>query len=83
MKVAEVTYLLDMSNMKTLLQIKAPHFTAGVVIEDGKVVRAAPIVSYMMRWTKARVLNYCAGKKWEVVVVADDEAPETPQLPSR
>lgn len=49
-----------------LLQITAPHFTAGVVIVDGVVTDAAPIVNYMRGWYHSRVLNYCQRKGWGV-----------------
>ena len=31
------------------LKILAPHFTATVTFEDGIVVRAAPVIKYMIR----------------------------------
>jgi hypothetical protein len=48
-----------------VIRIEAPHFTAGVVLRDGIVVRAAPIVSYMRGWSQARVRSYCERKGWE------------------
>lgn len=50
----------------TLLRIVAPYFVAGVVVEEGIVVRAAPIVGYMVRgrWTRTRVWAYCQTKRW-------------------
>lgn len=54
-----------------LIRIVAPHFTAGVVLGTGNVgfvmvVRAAPIVKYMMGWTEEHVRDYCKRKHWEV-----------------
>lgn len=58
--------------MKELLaSIRAPHFTAGVVLWDDKVVEAAPIVLYMKtgKWTRDRVRDYCKIKGWNISVV--------------
>ena len=50
-------------------QITAPHFVAGIDIEEGTVTDAAPIVRYMKGWLAGRVRGYCAGKKWKLEVV--------------
>jgi hypothetical protein len=48
------------------IQIIAPHFTGYVEVGDsGKVVRAAPIVNYMMSWSVERVTQYCDKKGWK------------------
>jgi hypothetical protein len=56
---------------ETLISIDAPHFCAGVVARDGKVIEAAHIVKYMKGWDGKRVAEYCKTKgwKWEVVSV--------------
>jgi hypothetical protein len=46
------------------VQITAPHFCAGVVARDGRVVAAAPIVRYMVGWDGRRVRDYCRRKGW-------------------
>ena len=51
-----------------MIRIVAPHFVAGVEIglrDDFVVVRAAPILNYMLGWRVYRVLSYCSGKRWE------------------
>lgn len=58
-----------MTKIETLAQITAPHFTAGIVLQDDRVTEAADIVRYMKRWSRDRVRNYCAGKGWRIVVV--------------
>lgn len=60
-----------MSYVETLAVIDAPHFYAGIVLWDDKVVEAAPIIFYMRKgkWTRVRVRDYCAGKGWKVSVV--------------
>lgn len=61
-----------------IIRITAPHFCAGVVVEvdKGYVVKAAPIVKYMLeqRWTPARVFSYCATKRWKAEVLNKDES---------
>jgi hypothetical protein len=57
--------------METLAQIKAPHFTAGIVLQDNVVVIAAPIVKYMVGWPRPKVRAYCTGKNWPISVVRE------------
>ena len=52
-----------------LAQIKAPHFTAGIVLTDDVVTEVAPIVKYMRGWSRASVRNYCDEKGWRVSIV--------------
>jgi hypothetical protein len=47
-----------------LVQIRAPHFTAGAEIVDGKVVRAAPIIAYLHGWEWSRASSYMSRKGW-------------------
>lgn len=54
---------------ETLAQVDAPHFCAGIVLWDDKVVEAADIVKYMRKWSRDRVRDYCNGKGWKVSVV--------------
>lgn len=55
--------------IEILAQIKAPHFTAGIVLWDDRVIEAAPIVKYMKRWDRDRVRKYCENKDWSITVV--------------
>jgi hypothetical protein len=55
-----------------LVQITAPHFCAGFIIEprgDWYVTEAAPIIRYMVGWSTTRVSDYCRRKGWLVVRV--------------
>lgn len=52
--------------MNALGRITAPHFVAGVVVEDDKVVRTAPIVGYMLGWTADEVRRYVHRKGWRI-----------------
>lgn len=57
--------------VEILAQIHAPHFHAGIVLWDDKVVEAAPIVLYMKKgkWHRDRVREYCQTKGWTIEVV--------------
>jgi hypothetical protein len=52
-----------------LAQIEAPHFVAGIVLQDDIVVETAPILRYMRKWDRKRVREYCQRNAWKVVVV--------------
>lgn len=54
-----------------LAQIKAPHFTAGIVLTNDVVTEAAPIVKYMIGWGRNYVRHYCTQKRWEISVVKE------------
>jgi len=54
-----------------IMQITAPYFVAGIVLEDRVVVEAAPIVKYMKGWHGIRALAYCKRKRWTVVEVTE------------
>jgi hypothetical protein len=60
--------------IETLAQIKAPHFTAGIVLQDDLVVEAAPIIGYMKKngWSRSDVRNYCREKGWTISVVREE-----------
>ena len=47
-------------------QITAPYFTAGLVLIQGIVTDAAPIIRYMLGWQEARMKRYVAHKSWEI-----------------
>lgn len=54
---------------RPMLCITAPHFVAAVVLDEGTVVRAAPIVHYMIDWDMETVVKYCKSKNWKVEFV--------------
>lgn len=47
-----------------LWRIEAPHFVAGLVVEDGRVVEAAPILGWAngKEWREVRA--YCKRNGW-------------------
>ena len=52
-----------------LMQILGPHFVAGVVLKNNTVVRAAPILKYMIGWSQQRVMQYALHKHWTVKTI--------------
>ena len=54
---------------KILAVIDAPHFYAGIVLQDDRVIEAANIVKYMRRWSRDQVRIYCKDKGWKISVV--------------
>lgn len=51
--------------MSSMIRISAAHFVAGLVLDENDVVvRAAPILKYMIGWSWQRVLHYCTIKRW-------------------
>lgn len=62
-----------------LATIDAPHFCAGVVLWNDRVVEAAPIIGYMkkQKWTRDRVRTYCKEKNWKVSVVYEMQRQRT------
>jgi hypothetical protein len=64
-----------MSIIEILAQIEAPHFCAGIVLWNDRVIEAAPILSYMkrQRFTRDEVRAYCAKRGWEISVVSKTE----------
>lgn len=50
---------------ETLIVIDAPHFYAGIIARDGKVIEAADIVKYMRGWDGPKVAAYCKRKGWK------------------
>jgi|SoimicmetaTmtLMB_FD_contig_31_3692696_length_434_multi_2_in_0_out_0_1 hypothetical protein len=55
------------------IQITSTSFCAGVVLDRGLVVRAAPILKYMIGWDRSRVLSYARGRGWRVQLMDDDQ----------
>lgn len=61
--------------VETLAQIDAPHFMAGIVLWDDRVVEAADIVKYMRGWNRYKVRTFCAAKGWKIRVVTESKRP--------
>ncbi len=56
---------------ETLIQVTSPYFCAGIVLQKNTVTVAAPIIKYMKGWSLHKVENYCANKRWKVIVVKE------------
>lgn len=53
------------------IQITAPNFCAGIVVDsDRYVVEAAPILRYMVGWSLAQTTAYCWKRRWKIEQVA-------------
>ena len=51
-----------------LAQIQARHFTAGIIFDEtNHVVTAAPIVKYMIGWSKNHVIRYVNHRHWRII----------------
>lgn len=55
--------------IEMLAAIDAPHFFAGIVLRNDRVIEAADIVKYMRGWPRSRVRTYCQRKGWRVSIV--------------
>ena len=66
-----------------LAQIRAPSFTAGLVLFDDKVVETAPIIRRMRGWSRARVREECKRLGWHISIVwqMDREDVTAPTMP--
>ena len=52
-----------------LLFIDAPHFCCGIVLVDDRVIRAAPIVRYLVGWHRHHVQRYGRARGWRLETV--------------
>lgn len=55
----------------TLIQIKSSYFCCGILVQSGKIVKAAPIVKYMIGWNGKRFKQYCNKKKFTYEMVSN------------
>jgi hypothetical protein len=49
-----------------MIRVSAPSFTAGILIENDRVIRAAPIFNYMLGWPVKRVIALAQRRGWAV-----------------
>ena len=57
-----------------LIRVVGPHFVAGFAIEDGKVIRAAPILSKsFIGLSEDDARKIIARFNWKASVIDDDE----------
>jgi hypothetical protein len=58
-----------------LVSVTAPHFCAGIVIDRGKVIEAAPILGWTLGKPYAWLQTYFKRKRWEVYEHPDKGEP--------
>jgi len=58
-----------MSQQQLLLQVTAPHFCAGLVLQHGRCVQAAPILGWAVTRPEPWLRAYFARKRWRIVAV--------------
>lgn len=56
-----------LSSGGALRQVFAPHFTAGIVVRDERVIDAAPVMRWAIGKELETVLSYARRKGWRVV----------------
>lgn len=54
-----------------IVWVRAPHFTAGLVIEGDRIIEAAPILRWTLPKTWRYVQRYFSGKGYEVSIGPD------------
>jgi hypothetical protein len=55
-----------------LVQVTAPHFCAGLVLVDGVVTEAAPILKWAIGKRREWLSDYFRQKGWKAVVIGGD-----------
>ena len=61
--------------MTVLVRVVAPHFVAGLLIEDDVCFAAAHILGWCVGKTSAELRAYFAKKEWTATIVRD-KSPE-------
>lgn len=52
-------------------RVSAPHFVAGVVVYNGLIINAAPILKWCIGNRLSYFRGYCDKKKWQIEKVGD------------
>lgn len=58
---------------ETIVSIDAPHFNAGLILRNGKVVKAPPNLKYMLGWDNSKIVSYCIMNDWKTEEMRCDE----------
>lgn len=61
--------------MKTY-QINAPHFCAGVIVSNGLVFQAAPILGWAVTKPFTTLRDYCQKRGWAIVPIEQKYEPQ-------
>lgn len=54
-----------------LVQVTAPHFCAGLVLEDDRVIDAAPILRWAIGKGRDELRAQLQQKRWKAIVVTE------------
>lgn len=52
-----------------MILITSSYFCAGAIIENGIIVKAAPIIGWMHGKTLEEIQTYCARRRWKVETI--------------
>ncbi len=61
----DIEEIRQMENKEPTVQVKAPHFTAGIILNYPRPNELPPIINYMRYWDLYRIKAYCQRKGWE------------------
>ena len=53
-----------MTKDELMVRVASRYFVSGFVVRDGFVVKAAPLLRYMIGWPTSRAMGYMDGKGW-------------------
>ena len=48
------------------MRVVGPNFTVGLVVQDGRVTRAGPILKYVVGWSTERVVALANRRGWKI-----------------
>jgi hypothetical protein len=48
------------------IRIVGPNFVAGLIISNARVIRAAPILNYMIGWPVERIVALAQRREWMI-----------------
>ena len=52
-----------------LVRVVAPHFVAGIIVEENKVIDAAPILRWSIGMTRHQLKTYFVRKGWKASII--------------
>lgn len=55
-----------------LLRIESNYFVAGCIVEGDVCIHAAPIIRYMIKWPREKIITYIRKKGWEYLWEQED-----------
>ena len=52
-----------------LIRISSTYFVAGLILDNGIVIKSAPIIKYMIGWSEDKVNSYIIKKGWKKDII--------------